>query len=282
MAFSSWLIIAYIVTTLGVIGTVLSENRNPLKASAWILIIGLIPVVGIMTYIVFGQDQRRLHSISRRFYRRLMRRPQQLSLPKHLQRKRQITEEHLRLIELIQRNSNTPLLQLQSLEIYAWGADMYEALFHDLEQAEEYIHLQAYIFGADAVLDRLTDLLIRKAKEGVTIRIIYDHLGSYNVPKAYWQRMRSAGIQVYAFMRVAFPLHDGELPQSPQDRHHRRLYRVGRGDELRPALPHGQRARAMARHPLPHHGGRCGGSAELLPHRLVHRLTQGRQYGSLL
>ena len=75
MAFSSWLIIAYIVTVLGVIGTVLSENRNPLKASAWILIIGLIPVVGIMTYIVFGQDQRRLHSISRRFYRRLMRRP---------------------------------------------------------------------------------------------------------------------------------------------------------------------------------------------------------------
>ena len=219
MAFSSWLIIAYIVTVLGVIGTVLSENRNPLKASAWILIIGLIPVVGIMTYIVFGQDQRRLHSISRRFYRRLMRRPQQLSLPKHLQRKRQITEEHLRLIELIQRNSNTPLLQLQSLEIYAWGADMYEALFHDLEQAEEYIHLQAYIFGADAVLDRLTDLLIRKAKEGVTIRIIYDHLGSYNVPKAYWQRMRSAGIQVYAFMRVAFPL----LSTTVNYRNHRKI-----------------------------------------------------------
>ena len=219
MAFSSWLIIAYIVTTLGVIGTVLSENRNPLKASAWILIIGLIPVVGIMTYIVFGQDQRRLHSISRRFYRRLMRRPQQLSLPKHLQRKRQITEEHLRLIELIQRNSNTPLLQLQSLEIYAWGADMYEALFHDLEQAEEYIHLQAYIFGADAVLDRLTDILIRKAKEGVTIRIIYDHLGSYNVPKAYWQRMRSAGIQVYAFMRVAFPL----LSTTVNYRNHRKI-----------------------------------------------------------
>jgi len=104
MDYSSWLVIAYTLTVLGVIGTVLSENRNPLKASAWILIVGLIPVLGIMTYIVFGQDQRRLHSISRRFYRRLMRRPQQLSLSKNLQRKRQDTEEHLRLIELIQRN----------------------------------------------------------------------------------------------------------------------------------------------------------------------------------
>ena len=44
MELSSWLIIAYTLTVLGVIGTVLSENRNPLKASAWILIVGLIPV----------------------------------------------------------------------------------------------------------------------------------------------------------------------------------------------------------------------------------------------
>ena len=62
MELSSWLIIAYTLTVLGVIGTVLSENRNPLKASAWILIVGLIPVFGIMVYIVFGQDQKRLNS----------------------------------------------------------------------------------------------------------------------------------------------------------------------------------------------------------------------------
>ena len=60
MAFSSWLLIAYVLTVLGVMGTVLSENRNPLKASAWILIVGLVPVFGIMVYIVFGQDQRRI------------------------------------------------------------------------------------------------------------------------------------------------------------------------------------------------------------------------------
>ncbi len=81
MELSSWLIIAYTLTVLGVIGTVLSENRNPLKASAWILIVGLIPVFGIMVYIVFGQDQKRLNSINRRFYRRLMLKPHTTSLP---------------------------------------------------------------------------------------------------------------------------------------------------------------------------------------------------------
>ena len=82
---------------------------------------------------------------------------------------------------------------------------MYEALFADLEQAEEYIHLQAYIFGADDVLDRLTDILLRKAEEGVTIRIIYDHLGSYTPLLLTGSALRRAGIQVYAFMRVALP-----------------------------------------------------------------------------
>lgn len=219
MEISSWLIIAYILTVLGVIGTVLSENRNPLKASAWILIVGLLPVFGIMVYIVFGQDQKRLNSINRRFYQRLMRKPQQLSLPKRLLKKRQANEEHERLIELISRNSDSPLLQIQSLEIYAWGGDMYEALFSDLERAEEYIHLQAYIFGADEVADLLSEILLRKAQEGVTIRIIYDHLGSYNVPSSYWKRLRNGGVQVYAFMRVAFPL----LSTTVNYRNHRKI-----------------------------------------------------------
>ena len=93
MDFSTWLVIAYLFTVLGVMATVLSENRNPLKASAWIMIVGLVPVFGIMLYVVFGQDQRRLHSINRRFNRRVMRKPQVLTLPKHLHRLGWVTDE---------------------------------------------------------------------------------------------------------------------------------------------------------------------------------------------
>ena len=211
MEISSWLIVAYILTVLGVIGTVLSENRNPLKASAWILIVGLLPVFGIMVYIVFGQDQKRLNSINRRFYQRLMRKPQQLSLPKRLLKKRQATEEHERLIELVSHNSDSPLLQLQSLEIYAWGADMYEALFADLERAEEYIHLQAYIFGADEVADRLSEILLRKAQEGVTIRIIYGFLQRPLLLLEATPQRRDTSLRFYA-RSLPSSLHYCQLP----------------------------------------------------------------------
>lgn len=219
MDFSTWLVVAYLFTVLGVMATVLSENRNPLKASAWIMIVGLVPVFGIMLYVVFGQDQRRLHSINRRFNRRVMRKPQVLTLPKHLQKKRPSHAQHRQLIALLETNSQSSLLQVQSMDIYAWGEDMYEALFSDLEKAEEYIHLQAYIFAPDAVLDRLSDILIRKASEGVSVRVIYDHLGSYNVSKRVWNRLREAGVQVYAFMRVVFPL----LSTTVNYRNHRKI-----------------------------------------------------------
>mgnify|MGYP001006805305 CR=1 FL=1 len=112
MDFSTWLVIAYLFTVLGVMATVLSENRNPLKASAWIMIVGLVPVFGIMLYVVFGQDQRRLHSINRRFNRRVMRKPQVLTLPKHLQKKRPSHVQHRQLIELLETNSQSSLLQV--------------------------------------------------------------------------------------------------------------------------------------------------------------------------
>lgn len=219
MDFSTWLLIAYLFTVLGVMATVLSENRNPLKASAWLMIVGLIPVFGLILYVIFGQDQRRLHSINRRFNRRVMRRPQVLSLPQHLKKKRQPNELNQRLIELLERNSGSTLLQLQSLDIYCWGSEMYEALFQDLEAAEEYIHIQAYIFADDEILSRLSEILIRKCQEGVAVRLIYDHLGAYNVPESAWNRLREAGVQVYAFMRVAFPL----LSTTVNYRNHRKI-----------------------------------------------------------
>ena len=161
---------------------------------------------------------------------------------------------------------------------------MYEALFQDLEQAEEYIHLQAYIFAADNVLDRLTELLIRKAKEGVTIRIIYDHLGSYSVPKGYWSRMRSVGIQVYAFMRVAFPL----LSTTVNYRNHRKIVVIDGaigyvgGMNFAQRYLTGNELGRLARHPFSYH--RCSScrSTKLLPHRLVHGLSQSGEHGSLL
>lgn len=215
-----WLLISlYALTVIGVVGTVLSENRNPLKASAWVLIVVFVPIVGLIAYVLFGQDQRRLHRLSKRFYRRLMRAPHQLSVPRYLSQHSSILEDKHRLITLLEHSADSPLLEVRSTEIFIWGADMYDRLFADIKQAEDHIHLQAYIFDTDSVLDRLESLLIEKVQQGVSVRIIYDYLGSYNVSEARWQRMRHNGIQAYPFMKVAIPI----LSSTINYRNHRKV-----------------------------------------------------------
>lgn len=215
-----WLfILLYALTVLGVIGTILSENRNPLKASAWVLIIVFIPLIGLLSYVLFGQDQRRLYRLSKRFYRRLMRAPHQLSVPRYLSMAASTLEDKHNLITLLEHSADSPLLELCDVQVFAWGKEMYTSLFEDIRQAHDHIHLQAYIFDSDSLFDSLESLLIEKVAQGVEVRIIYDYLGSYNVSANRWRKLRECGIQSYPFMRVAIPL----LSSTLNYRNHRKV-----------------------------------------------------------
>lgn len=67
--------IIYIFTVLSIVVVVISENRNPIKTVAWIMAVIFLPVIGIIWYLIFGQDVTKKHVISKRIYSRLKKRP---------------------------------------------------------------------------------------------------------------------------------------------------------------------------------------------------------------
>ncbi|WP_373820641.1 PLD nuclease N-terminal domain-containing protein, partial [Porphyromonas loveana] len=75
------LIVLYLLLAAAVSAVIISENRNPLKAMSWILVVTFVPVLGMIIYIFFGQDQRRRRIVSRRIYKRIMHKPHYLSIP---------------------------------------------------------------------------------------------------------------------------------------------------------------------------------------------------------
>lgn len=62
--------IAYAVTIVSIVGVIISENRNPVKSLAWVTVLLLLPVVGIILYLFFGRSIK-TRMISRRNRRRL-------------------------------------------------------------------------------------------------------------------------------------------------------------------------------------------------------------------
>jgi len=67
------LTVLYFITVATVVGVVLSENRNPVKSMAWMLVLVLLPAVGLVIYLFVGRSLKGVSMISRSSLRQLRR-----------------------------------------------------------------------------------------------------------------------------------------------------------------------------------------------------------------
>lgn len=195
------LIIAYGITVISIVGIVLSENRNPVKSLAWITVLLLFPVGGLVLYLFFGRSIKNTHMISRRNKRKLRQGESTVTtvIPENY------TPEMRQLTELGRSLCGATFYPDNRVEVYSYGRDKFEALFNDIRAAEEYIHLQYYIIEDDHIGRALRDALIERAKAGVKVRVIYDDFGCWGVSRKFFRSMREAGIDIHPFFKVVFP-----------------------------------------------------------------------------
>lgn len=83
------------------------------------------------------------------------------------------------------------------------GHQTYPAMLAAIAQARTHIELETYILAADAIGDRFKAALLERAKAGVTIRIIYDAVGSFGLPGAWVDELRAGGIEVLDWNPIA-------------------------------------------------------------------------------
>lgn len=197
-----WLfVIAYGITVISIVGVIVSENRNPLKSLAWITVLLLFPIGGLILYIFFGRSIKNTHMISRRNKKKLRQRQTLVDsrIPDDF------SPEMRQMIELGRSLSGAMFFPDNEVEVYHHGADKFDALLLDIARAKEYIHLQYYIIEDDIIGHRLRDALVERSRAGVTVRVIYDDFGCWGVKRRFYEEMRAEGIDIHPFFKVAFP-----------------------------------------------------------------------------
>lgn len=205
----------YLFVVLGTIIIVLLDNRNPLKTIAWILVLTFLPFFGLFIYFFFGQDQRRERMISKKSYSNLLQKPkakykaQDISLP----------SDYTTLIRFFKTTDQAFPFDGNDLSIYTSGYEMIQSLIRELYKAKEHIHIDYYIIEDDSLGRIVRDVLIDKANDGVEIRVIYDDVGCWSVPKSFFEEMRYAGIEVKPYLKVLFPLFTSKINY----RNHRKI-----------------------------------------------------------
>src|SRR5829696_814133 len=119
------------------------------------------------------------------------------------------------------RASDAPLREGNRLELLRNGPDTYDDWLAAISRAERWVHLDNYIFCDDEIGGKFAKALIRKAEEGVSVRVLYDWFGCLDVRRSFWRRMREAGVDV----RVVNPPTLGG-PLGAIRRDHRKLLAV--------------------------------------------------------
>ncbi len=194
---------------------VITDNRNPIKALPWIVVLLFVPIVGLVLYIFLGQNLSKKRIINRRTRKRITTQLEERDPLAQLS----ISERHRPLSEFL-RNTLHAIPQYGSeIEIFTDGQSKFEALLQDIATAREHIHLQYYIFDGDTIGTRLRDALIAKCREGVEVRVLYDDVGCSGVRGSFFEPLRRAGGEVYGFLNVRFPL----LTSKVNYRNHRKI-----------------------------------------------------------
>ena len=193
------LMVLYFITVLAVVIVVLSENRNPVKSMAWVLVLVLLPIIGLVIYLVFGRSLKGMRLISRSHLRELRR---MNDFPEAVSCEKDLSDTSRQLISLVNKLTEPHLFMGNGIDVFTAGQDKFDALLRDINEAQDYINVQYFIIENDTVGGQFIDALIDKARQGVKVRVLYDYVGSFYMKPRLLKRMREAGIDVYPFMEL--------------------------------------------------------------------------------
>lgn len=203
-----WAVISVLDTVAVAIAIVivLRRPREPHAMMAWILCLLLLPVVGLILFVILGEPRyqrtRRKRTRRReRLHPALTRRVEEIAT-KHTARPSEVDPDLAPLVALATRVGRQGPTYGNAVTIFHNQRETHAAILDAIEHAESHVHLEYYIFQPDETGTVLRDLLVKKAREGVTCRLLVDYIGCWNWPSAFGRSFVDGGVSVGFFLPV--------------------------------------------------------------------------------
>jgi len=205
MEILSYLLVFTLILNIALgISIIFLERKNATSIWAWMMVLLFIPILGFILYLIFGMPiyNRRIFTWdtkSRLGVKKAVKAQLHALQERNFSFKNKEIAKYEDLIYLNLKNDDAIFTQDNEIEVFTDGHRKFDRLIEDLEEARDHIHLQYYIVRADGLGERIAKVLIKKAKEGVDVRVLFDDLGSRRLNNRFIKRLRKAGIQVEAF-----------------------------------------------------------------------------------
>jgi len=120
------------------------------------------------------------------------------------------------------RASDAPLIRGNHVQLLRDAAENYPRWFDAIAGARHHIHFECYIIHDDEVGEQFADAFIRRASEGIAVRLIYDWMGGFGkTSRSFWARLRAGGVEVRCYNPPRF-----DSPFGWVSRDHRKMLAV--------------------------------------------------------
>ena len=200
----NWVLTVFAVVALvAVVVTLATDEREPSIVLAWLFVILLLPVFGLVAYFFVGRDHRR--PTARRTRRREAERTRAAAcLAATLEAQQPFTAAALQSLEgpaarmerVGRREGWSVPLPADDVRVYVAGADKFRDLLEDLRGAQTYVDLMYLIWEKDDLTAEVTEILLGRLAAGVEVRILYDWVTCLPYKKTELKQLEGAGATV--------------------------------------------------------------------------------------
>lgn len=210
-------LIVYYVFISFIIITIILDNKRPEKSYAFIFLILLVPVAGVIIYLLFGaQYQKKKLLTKKRYFDKVY--LNQISEVNKVDPSRDAQSTYGKIPTLFYNIEQVSFTNNNEVEVLNNGEEKFPKLFEELKKARKSIHLDYYIIKDDDIGNQLFEILCSKAEEGVQVKMIYDDVGS-SISKKGLAKLRSSGVKAFPYMPVLF----SRLAHKANYRNHRKI-----------------------------------------------------------
>ncbi|MCI5579416.1 MAG: phospholipase D-like domain-containing protein, partial [Oscillospiraceae bacterium] len=200
-SYSYWI---FEVAAILIAFTIVNSDKHPSYKISWILPILIMPIFGVMLYVCFGNGNSAAH---------LRKRMNQFNEEEHLlltqnnEIIKQLQDSDDIEIKSVEKQANYlynyggyPIYTNSQVTYFECGEAKFTAMCEELEKAQRFIFLEYFIVQEGVMWDTILEILERKVKEGVDVRMVYDDIGCLKtLPYKYYEKMEKKGIKCKTF-----------------------------------------------------------------------------------
>lgn len=221
---STWTFVFFGLNFILAFFLIFLERKNPQTTLAWLLVLFFLPNIGFILYILLSRNLSitkmfKLQEAHAKLYIEIVNDQIKKLKEGNFKIAQPVAKKHLSLLKFNEINGKTFYTEDNKIQTYFSGKQKFTELLKTMDNANESIHMQYYIIMNDSISKMIINMLTKKAKQGIKVRLLYDSYGSMMLNRKLLKPLLNAGGEISSF----FPISLNILDQKPNYRNHRKL-----------------------------------------------------------